>query len=164
MKEIANVVIQGAVPVTLEMAKSFLKITNSHEDQLLQSIIESAIELFELETSKSILSRLVAFEGRGYYRELDLPRVDGEIVSVEVEDELGNCKLLEHSEYRIINGKIRFGFGVVMVQITMAIKPVEVSDIARNILLQIIAEFYKNRTAMVKLPAAIFSKLKKMRI
>lgn len=164
LTEVRSVLLQQALPLSLELVKLFLKITNNQEDELLKGLIDSAIEIFELETSRHLIAREITYIAKGYNKYIELPTGYDELIAVEVDDDFGAHRKLMPDDYQIISGRLKFASGVLNAKITLSFKPSELTEISRNVLLQVVAEFYKNRSASCKLPANIFSKLKRMRI
>ena len=144
-----------ADPITLEEAKKHLEIQHAADDDMIQSMLDAAIDYVETESGKNLSEKLVRQEAGAFGRQVRLFR--GPIQSIErVEyDPVGGGAPLEFTGHRFLNGRLLTAAGhrfppasAVRVSYIAGFKPGEMPPALGHAVKLLLGHFYANREAV----------------
>lgn len=157
LKLLHNESLDGDKPITLEEFKLFLRLTHNAEDALLESCMQTATELFEIETGLYIYGKrkVVWLEEHAY--QVILP--DLHPISIAVM--LSTGQML--ADYKVQSANVVvLPYLVSHLTITYEVLPDRLLSAHLNLLLQVAAELYHHRGKEVS--HKLFSRFKKVRL
>ncbi len=162
------------LPITLETAKKFLKINNTHEDELIVSLIKSATRIFENYTGRALILQDWQVLCKQFAKlSITLPiRPAVEVTKVELVDYYHKSTLFNSKHYTLELNSSELFFSVIPFSNSVRIEyragygnsPADIPDEIKTALLSHIAFLYEYRESGAQFNLSIYEQFKNMKI